>query len=98
VLINHGANVNAKESGQWTPIHLSAGIGHLNIVKLLLERGADVHALNDEGETPYHLSLAHGDREILDLLWKHGASRARFDVIFFYGSNVMSDWHFDFSL
>ena len=81
VLLDHGANVNARQQNHWTPIHLSASNGHLEIVKLLLERGADVHALNDEGETPYQVSLRRGYREIADLLREHGAGRERFEEI-----------------
>jgi ankyrin repeat protein len=64
-------------------MHLSAGNGHFEIVKLLLERGADIHAMNDRGETPYQVSLRAGCREIADLLWEDGAGRLgeRFDEI-----------------
>ena len=65
------------------PMHLSAGNGHLEIVKLLLEHGADMHAMNTEGETPYEVSWRSGYREISDLLRKNGADRPeeRFDQI-----------------
>jgi ankyrin repeat protein len=64
-------------------MHFSAGMGHLEIVKLLLERGADIHAMNAVGETPYQLSVQKGNREIADLLRKHGADRLgeRFEEI-----------------
>ena len=83
MLVDHGANVNARQQNHWTPLDLSARNGHLGIVKLLLERGADVHAQNDDGETPYQLSLRTGNREIADLLREHGACRAlaRFDIL-----------------
>jgi ankyrin repeat protein len=81
VLINHGANVTARQQNHWTPTHLTAYNRHLGIVKLLLENGADVHALNDEGETAYQLSLKRGFREIADLLREHGAGRERFEEI-----------------
>ena len=67
--------------------NVSAGNGHLEIVKLLIERGADIHAMNDGGETPYQISLRYGNgagnREIADLLRDNGASRfrERFDDI-----------------
>ena len=97
LLVNHGADLNARQRHHWTPIHFSAENGHYKVVKLLLERGADVHALNDECETPYQLSPQSGYREIADLLRQHGASRARFEDILLR-SNAMSDQHFDFSL
>ena len=80
-LVDHGANVNARQQDHWTPIPLSANNGHLGIVKLLVERGADVHALNGDGDTPYQQSLGFGYREISDLLREHGAGRKRFEDI-----------------
>ncbi|KAI9451529.1 ankyrin repeat-containing domain protein [Russula earlei] len=73
VLVDHGANVNARTIDHWTPLHLSAYNGNLEIAELLLERGADVHALTDEGRTAYELSLEDGSRNIADLLQKHKA-------------------------
>jgi uncharacterized protein len=84
VLIDHGANVNARKLDHWTPLHLSAGSGDIGMVKLLLERGADVHAVNDEGETPYQLSLQYGYRVVADLLREHGAGIERFVEFFLW--------------
>ena len=56
-------------------MRLSAGNGHLEMVKLLLERGADVlvlHAMNGEGEAPikpYQVPFRSRYREIADLLY-----------------------------
>ena len=82
VLVDHGANVDARQRTHWTPMHLSARNGHLGIVELLLKRSADIQALNNEGETPYHLSLAYGHREIADLLRQHSVGGERFEEIF----------------
>jgi ankyrin repeat protein len=81
VLIDHGADVNARQRHHYTPIHFSAENGHLGITKLLLERGADIDALNGFGQTPYQLSLIGGHRETADLLREHGAGRVRFEEI-----------------
>jgi len=91
--------VNARKQNYWTPVHLSAHKGDLEIVKLLLERGADIRAMNGEGETPYQVSLRSGHREISELIQKHGAGRLgeRFDEIPLY-LNALSDWRLDFSL
>lgn len=67
-------------------------------MKLLLERDADVYALNAEGETPYRVSLAYGYRETASFLLGHGACKASFeDNVLQYGSDMLSDWHLDFS-
>jgi len=68
VLIDHGANVNARKSDYCTPVHFSSFNGHVGLVRLLLERGADTHALDEEGQTPYQLALRSGHCRIADLL------------------------------
>ncbi len=36
VLVEYGANVNAADSEQWTPLHAAATCGHLHLVKFLI--------------------------------------------------------------
>lgn len=49
-LIAHGANVNAKSPGGWTPLHYADG----EVGCLLVEAGADIHAVTHDGRTPLH--------------------------------------------
>jgi hypothetical protein len=46
VLIDHSANVNARQNSSCSPLYLSVRYGHVGIV--LLERGADKHAFLDK--------------------------------------------------
>ncbi|GBM17538.1 Protein phosphatase 1 regulatory inhibitor subunit 16B [Araneus ventricosus] len=55
LLIEFGANVNAKDSEQWTPFHAAATCGHLHIVKYLISKGADLLAVNADGNMPYDI-------------------------------------------
>ncbi|GIY72069.1 protein phosphatase 1 regulatory subunit 16A [Caerostris darwini] len=55
LLLEFGANVNAKDSEQWTPFHAAATCGHLNIVKYLISKGADLLAVNADGNMPYDI-------------------------------------------
>ncbi|NWX44242.1 PP16B inhibitor, partial [Steatornis caripensis] len=55
VLLNHGANVNAKDNELWTPLHAAATCGHINLVKILIQHGADLLAVNADGNMPYDL-------------------------------------------
>ena len=41
-LVGTGADVNAKDKKQYTPLHSAAAGGQAHTVKLLLELGADV--------------------------------------------------------
>ncbi|MBN1974331.1 MAG: ankyrin repeat domain-containing protein [Sedimentisphaerales bacterium] len=58
-LIQHGADVNAKD--EWgrgyTPLQRAAWSGNTEIIKLLLEAGADISAKDDRGQTVLHLPL-----------------------------------------
>lgn len=51
-LIDRGANVNARDRGQWTALHAAAQDQRLAIVKLLLHAGAEVDAVDGFGNTP----------------------------------------------
>ncbi|NXD87666.1 PP16A phosphatase, partial [Halcyon senegalensis] len=55
VLLDAGADVNARDSELWTPLHAAATCGHLQLVQLLIHRGADLLAINSDGNMPYDL-------------------------------------------
>lgn len=55
LLLEFGANVNAKDSEQWTPLHAAATCGHIHIVKYLIVKGADLLAVNADGNMPYDI-------------------------------------------
>ncbi|KAH0619086.1 hypothetical protein JD844_018734, partial [Phrynosoma platyrhinos] len=38
LLLNHGADVNAKDNELWTPLHAAATCGHINLVKILIQQ------------------------------------------------------------
>jgi ankyrin repeat protein len=52
-LVSQGADVNAKNGNEQTPLYLA---NNIEIVKFLISQGADVHAKTDRGETPLHLT------------------------------------------
>merc|ERR1719289_71558 len=55
VLVEFGANVNAADSEQWTPLHAASTCGHLHLVKFLIENGASLLAVNGDGNMPYDI-------------------------------------------
>ncbi len=52
LLIEKGANVNAKSNDGATALHGAAFFCHTEVVQLLLAKGADANAKNIRGETP----------------------------------------------
>jgi ankyrin repeat protein len=75
VLINAGADVNAKTTGDsprppsgTTALMAAAGQGNLKAVHLLLIAGADVNGTNAEGQTALDYASKGGHSEIVDLL------------------------------
>ena len=57
LLIEHGADVTAKDEALSTPLHLASYKGSTKTVQLLIEHGADVAAQNGDKRTPLHLAL-----------------------------------------
>lgn len=56
-LIERGANVNAKEETDQSPIHWAVSGGFLEIMKVLIDAGANVNATDKSKRAPIHLSV-----------------------------------------
>lgn len=52
LLVNSGANVNAKGLDDDTPLHDATTSGNLKMVKFLVENGADPFVKNTKGKMP----------------------------------------------
>ncbi len=68
MLLEHGANPNARQSGGFTPLHGAAQNGQAAMILLLLEHGADPNAADDSGALPAALAQAGGFTEAVELL------------------------------
>ena len=60
LLIDKGAQVEAKDGTGCAPLHFAAIQGHVEIVRLLCDRGADVEARHNGGGRPLHASASYG--------------------------------------
>jgi len=73
LILDHGADINAKDNDGNTSRHGAALNGRKAVAELLLAKGADASARTNHGLTPYGLAKHYGRQEIIDLLLKHGA-------------------------
>jgi ankyrin repeat protein len=60
LLLEAGAEPNARQAGGYTALHAAGKIGDADMVTSLLEHGADRTLLTDDGKTPADLALAEG--------------------------------------
>jgi ankyrin repeat protein/catechol 2,3-dioxygenase-like lactoylglutathione lyase family enzyme len=95
LLLDHGADPNAREAGDnTTPLHWAAAGARLEIVRMLLDSGGDVHGIGDlhELDTIGWGTVYHGDgedtsrlveprRSVIALLVERGARHHIFSAI-----------------
>ncbi|RXM94240.1 Protein phosphatase 1 regulatory inhibitor subunit 16B, partial [Acipenser ruthenus] len=67
ILLNRGANVNARDNELWTPLHAAATCGHASLVKVLIQQGADLLAVNSDGNMPYDLCEDDPTLDIIEM-------------------------------
>ena len=68
LLIDAGADVNAKNENGYTALHWAAESDDRRMARLLIERGTSPRQKNDEGLTPLDLALASGHDALAALL------------------------------
>ena len=73
LLLDGGADINARSISGSTPLHLAASFQTAEIVALLLDRGADINSRDMDGETPLHLAVRHNTSGVVELLLYRGA-------------------------
>jgi len=75
LLLEHGADAQAKTDAGLTALHYAAFKGNLTTVRSFLEAGAAVNAADDRGLTPLMMAAnsKSKDPEVVRLLLDHGA-------------------------
>ncbi|MBA8758695.1 hypothetical protein HCR18_06845 [Wolbachia pipientis] len=67
-LISEGADVNAVDAHNNTPLHWATVYDNKQVVEALLDKGANVNAEGSNEQTPLHIAATHGHKEIVDAL------------------------------
>ena len=73
-LVDRGADVDAIDVNQYTPLHRACVNGHMKLAMALVDRGADIHARDIDQRTPLHAACINGNMELAMALVKKGAN------------------------
>src|SRR5206468_2929148 len=73
LLLEHGANVNARSETDRTPLLVAAGYpGTVDLLRLLLDKGAELRAEDRSGATALSLAVRSADVEVVRFLVERG--------------------------
>ena len=73
LLLKHGANVNAKDDLEGTPLHYAIYDTPISVIEVLLANGADLSIADEYGGTLLHEVASHGFKDLVALFISHGA-------------------------
>ena len=76
-MIDHGADIDAKDQGQMTPLHWAAWQGKLDAVKFLIEKGATLNAVSKYKQTPLDRAINDKHDDVVKYLESLGGLIAK---------------------
>ena len=65
ILLEYGADLNARDIEGWTPLHAASATGNLLMINLLLDEGASLTAINLDDKMPVDVAADSDIRYIL---------------------------------
>ncbi|MEX2121349.1 MAG: ankyrin repeat domain-containing protein [Pirellulales bacterium] len=74
LLLEQGAEVDARGIESATPLYVASERGHAGTAKLLLDHKANVEAANERGLTPLYAAVSRGHEEVVEILLIGGAN------------------------
>ncbi len=74
LLLEKGANIEAKNKFGYTALHLAAYFGELEVATALIEKEENKKEVNQNQKTPLHLAAQEGHAAIVNLLLEKGAN------------------------
>ena len=72
--LEKGANPNTKNKDGWTPLHIAAMDGHVDVVRVLLERGANPRIADNKGLIPLDYAKDSVIRSLLESAMRNSYS------------------------
>jgi ankyrin repeat protein len=73
ILLKHGADIEARDANDWSPLERATTKGDVELTRFLLEHGANVNAQDTRGRTPLYLASDWGKPALAQALLRHGA-------------------------
>jgi ankyrin repeat protein len=65
-----GMDPNTRYENGTTPLHVAAGRGNVDVIKLLIDSGADVHAKDSDGLNALYKAHKLGNKKAVDVLMR----------------------------
>ena len=73
--MDKGADIDARDEDDWTPLMIASMDGNLEMVQYLVQKGADIHAKDDQGWRPLFEAARFGHVDVAEfLLSQHKAT------------------------
>ena len=72
LLLDHGADVNARQQDEFTPLHAAAQNSNVELVRLFLSHGSEVNVRTISGLSPLQLAMESKNKQIIKLILDAG--------------------------
>jgi cytohesin len=73
LLLELGADPNARDNDDNTPLHIASKSGHVEVAEMLLDRGVDANVRDKDNTIPLHFASQGGHLRIVRMLLDHCA-------------------------
>ena len=73
LLLQYAVDIGLQDCNGWTPLHVAAGSGHIDVMDCLVEAGADIEWLGADDTSCLYLAAYKGYNEMVVKLLEAGA-------------------------
>ena len=73
LLLEHGAEIEARDINNQTPLRYAAYYCSTEFVNILLKHGAEIEVTNCDNHTPLHKAAGNNSTDVVHLLLERGA-------------------------